>query len=71
MVSVREQVSWVTENEDAATQKAKILVGAGVMRVIHQHDLIPTTFPVCTNTLVVGGGIAGMQASLDIASAGF
>ncbi len=71
MVSVRENVSWVTLNEDGATQKAKILAGVGIMRVIHQHDLIPTEFPVCTNTLVVGGGIAGMQASLDIASAGF
>jgi heterodisulfide reductase subunit A len=71
MVSVREQVSWVTEDEDAATQKAKILVGAGILRVVHQRELTPATFPACTNTLVVGGGIAGMQASLDIASAGF
>ena len=71
MVSVREQVSWVTEDEDLATQKAKILAGAGVARVIRQQDLFPATFPVCTNTLVVGGGISGMQASLDIAKAGF
>jgi heterodisulfide reductase subunit A len=71
MVCVREHVSWVTEDEDEATQKAKILVGAGIMRVLHQSDLTPETFPVCTNTLVVGGGIAGMQASLDIARAGF
>ena len=71
MVSVREQVSWVTEDEDTATQKAKILSGAGVLRVTHQQDLFPATFPVCTNTLVVGGGISGMQASLDIAKAGF
>jgi len=71
MVSVRENVSWVTLDEDEATQKAKILAGAGIMRVVHQQDLIPTEFPVCSNTLVVGGGIAGMQASLDIASAGF
>ena len=71
MVSVREHVSWVTENEDEATEKAKVLVGAGVMRVVHQYDLIPGRFPVCTNALVVGGGIAGMQASLDIAKAGF
>jgi heterodisulfide reductase subunit A len=71
MVSVREQVSWVTEDEDAATQKAKILVGAGILRVVHQQELTPATFPACTNTLVVGGGIAGMQASLDIAGAGF
>ncbi len=71
MVSVRELVSWVSEDEEEATQKAKVLVGAGVMRVTRQQELFPATFPVCTNTLVVGGGIAGMQASLDIASAGF
>jgi len=71
MVCVREHVSWVTEDEDQATKKAKTLVGAGILRVIHQAQLKPATFPVCTNTLVVGGGIAGMQASLDIAKAGF
>jgi heterodisulfide reductase subunit A2 len=71
MVSVREHVSWVTLDDEAATQKAKTLAGAGIMRVVHQQDLTPAQFPVCTNTLVVGGGIAGMQASLDIASAGF
>ncbi|MGD8962501.1 MAG: FAD-dependent oxidoreductase, partial [Desulfobacterales bacterium] len=71
MVSVREQVSWVTEDEDLATQKAKTVIAAGIQRVTHQYDLMPATFPVCTNTLVVGGGIAGMQASLDIAKAGF
>ncbi|MBW1686071.1 MAG: NAD(P)H-dependent oxidoreductase subunit E [Deltaproteobacteria bacterium] len=71
MVCVREHVSWVTEDEDEATEKAKLLSRAGVMRVPYQHDLHPAHFPVNTNTLVVGGGIAGMQASLDIASAGF
>ena len=71
MVCVREHVSWVTENEDEATQKAKTLVKAGILRVINQSALTPATFPVCTNTLVVGGGIAGMQAALDIAKAGF
>jgi len=71
MVSVREQVSWVTEDEDLATQKAKTVIAAGIQRVTRQYDLMPATFPVCTNTLIVGGGIAGMQASLDIAKAGF
>jgi len=71
MVNVREHVSWVTEDEEEATKKAKTLIGAGILRVAHQYDLIPARFPVCTNTLVVGGGIAGMQASLDIAKAGF
>jgi heterodisulfide reductase subunit A-like polyferredoxin len=71
MVCVREHVSWVTDDEDEATEKAKIIARAGVRRFSHQYDLFPASFPVNTNTLVVGGGIAGMQASLDIAASGF
>ena len=71
MVCVREHVSWVTESEDEATKKAKIVVKAGINRVTKQSPLIPSNFSVNTNTLVVGGGIAGMQASLDIAKAGY
>jgi len=71
MVCVREHVSWVTADETEATEKAKHLVSAGLNRVSYQHDLFPATFSVCSNTLVVGGGIAGMQASLDVAKAGF
>ncbi|MDM8540275.1 FAD-dependent oxidoreductase [Desulfococcaceae bacterium HSG9] len=71
MVCVREHDSWVTEDEDEATQKAIILSMAGLKRVSYQNALTPSRFKVNTNTLVVGGGIAGMQASLDIASAGF
>ncbi len=71
MVCVREHVSWVTESEDEATAKAKIVVRAGITRVTKQVPLTPSKFSVNTNTLVVGGGIAGMQASLDIAKAGY
>lgn len=71
MVCVREHVSWVTESEDEATEKAKIVAKAGITRVTKQSPLTPGKFSVNTNTLVVGGGIAGMQASLDIAKAGF
>jgi len=70
MVSVREHGSWVTENEDEATAKAIVIVRAGLMRVTNQDALIPSKFSVNPNTLVVGGGIAGMQAALDIASSG-
>ncbi|MDR3629846.1 MAG: NAD(P)-binding protein [Desulfocapsaceae bacterium] len=70
MVSVREHGSWVTENEDEATAKAIIIVRAGLMRVTNQNALTPSQFSVNPNTLVVGGGIAGMQAALDIASSG-
>ena len=69
-VCVREHGSWVTESEDEATAKAITIVKAGLSRVAYQDALQPKTFPVNPNTLVVGGGIAGMQASLDIASSG-
>ncbi|MBU2455913.1 MAG: FAD-dependent oxidoreductase, partial [Proteobacteria bacterium] len=71
MVCVREHGSWVTENEDEATEKARIIVRAGLKRVSFQDSLIPSQFSVNSNSLVVGGGIAGMQAAIDIASAGF
>ncbi len=70
MVCVREHGSWVTESEDEATAKAIVLVRAGLMRVTNQSALLPSKFSVNPNTLVVGGGIAGMQAALDIASSG-
>jgi heterodisulfide reductase subunit A len=70
-VCVREHVSWVHANEDEATAKAKVLAQAGVKRVVRQAKLEPAHFGVNPNTLIVGGGIAGMQAALDIASAGY
>lgn len=70
MVCVREHVSWVEESMDEATAKAIILVRAGLKRVSQQEALHPSTFPVNPATLIVGGGIAGMQAALDIAAAG-
>ncbi|MCP4645125.1 MAG: CoB--CoM heterodisulfide reductase iron-sulfur subunit A family protein, partial [bacterium] len=70
-VCVREHVSWVHEDMDLATEKAKELSRAGVQRVVEQESLFPQKFPVNTNTLIVGGGIAGMQAALDVASSGY
>jgi heterodisulfide reductase subunit A2 len=70
MVTVREHASWVTESEEEATAKAIVIARAGLMRVRNQSALIPSKFSVNRNTLVLGGGIAGMQAALDIASSG-
>ncbi|NQU15986.1 MAG: FAD-dependent oxidoreductase, partial [Desulfobacteraceae bacterium] len=70
MASVREQVSWVTEDPDAATRKAKTLSAAAVNRVNYHQSLASREVDVHPDVLVVGGGIAGMQASLDIAYAG-
>jgi heterodisulfide reductase subunit A len=70
MASVREQVSWVTKDEDEATQKAKTLMAGAVNRVKYHHELETRRVEVHPDVLVVGGGIAGMQAALDIGNAG-
>ncbi len=71
MVCIREHCSWVTDDEDEATEKAKHLCLAGIHRVPLQAPLDEKVVPVTPAVLVVGGGIAGMQASLDVASAGY
>ncbi len=70
MASVREQVSWVTLDEDMATFKAKTLVAGAIYRVNFHESLETRHAPVHPDMLVVGGGIAGMQAALDIAESG-
>jgi len=71
LVSIREQDSWVHTDKAAATVKAKAIVSGGVARVIHHEALEPLRVPIHPDTLVVGGGIAGIQAALEIADAGF
>ncbi|MFN2104414.1 MAG: 4Fe-4S binding protein [Candidatus Promineifilaceae bacterium] len=70
LVSIREQVSWVTTDKQMATEKAKAMVAGGVERVIENEPLEPLRVPIHPATLVVGGGIAGIQAALEIADAG-
>ena len=67
MANIRDQCSWVTEDPRAATVKAKALVGAAVYRVMYHEPLEIKEVPVNPNVLVVGGGIAGIQAALEIA----
>jgi heterodisulfide reductase subunit A len=71
LASIREQVSWVHTDKAAATAKAKAVVSGAVERVIHNEPLEPLHVPIHEATLVVGGGIAGIQAALEIADAGF
>jgi len=68
MANIREHCSWVTEDHAAATEKAKALVSAAVRRVFYQESLEVKEVPVSSNVLVVGGGIAGIQAALEIAN---
>ncbi len=70
MANIREQCSWVTENKEAATEKAKALVNAAVRRVFYHEPLEARKVSVNPCTLVVGAGIAGIQAALEIADSG-
>jgi heterodisulfide reductase subunit A len=71
LVSIREQVSWVHTDKAAATEKSKAILSGGVHRVLFDEPLQEMKVPINPNTLVVGGGIAGIQAALEIANAGF
>ncbi len=70
MASVREQVSWVTADEDIATRKAKTLAAGAISRVHFHQSLETREVDVHPDIMVVGGGIAGMQAALDIGNSG-
>jgi heterodisulfide reductase subunit A-like polyferredoxin len=70
MICIREHDSWVTEDEDDATEKAKDLVRGAVNRVRFQVPLITAEFDANPDVLIVGGGISGMQAALDVAKSG-
>ena len=70
MANVREHCSWVHEKLPATTEKAIDLVRIMVEKVKRNRPLFPIKVPVTKTALVIGGGIAGIQASLDIANAG-
>ena len=71
LASIREQVSWVHTDKAVATEKAKAVVNGAVQRVIENSALDEIKVPIHPDTLVVGGGIAGIQAALEIANAGY
>jgi heterodisulfide reductase subunit A len=70
MANIREHDSWTTDDKKAATNKAKALVNGAVQRVVHHEPLELIPVEINPNTLVVGGGIAGISAALELANAG-
>ncbi len=70
MANIREQCSWVHEDKEVATAKAIDLVRLMVEKVKKNHSLQPIYVPMNRKALVIGGGIAGIQAALDIANGG-
>ncbi len=71
MANIREHVSWVVKDRDGATAKAKRLISAAVSRVNWHEPLFARKEHVTPAALVVGGGIAGIQAALNMAEAGY
>jgi len=71
MANIREHVAWISKDTARATAKAKHLVAAAVARVALQEPLQARRVPVTDKALVVGAGIAGIQAALTIANAGY
>ncbi len=72
MANIREHASWVHPDDvSAATEKSKALVSAAVHRVVYHEPLDKMKVDVEPTTMVVGGGIAGIQAALEIADAGY
>lgn len=69
--NLREHCSWVHDDIDAATEKAIEMVRMSVEKVKRNQPLTTIEVPVTKRTLVIGGGIAGIQAALDVANAGY
>ena len=70
MANIREHCSWVHHSKDQATKKAIDLVRMAVAKVRANRALEPIRVPVTRRALVIGGGVAGIQAALDIADGG-
>jgi heterodisulfide reductase subunit A2 len=71
MANIREHCSWVTEDNAAATEKAKALVAGAIAKVRFLKPMKQSNITLNKSVMVIGGGIAGIQASLQCANAGY
>ncbi len=72
MANIREQCSWVHHHDkEGATEKAKDLLRSAVAKVSRLRARQDLEVPITRSTLVIGGGIAGIQAALDLADSGY
>ena len=71
VANIREQCSWIHKDIEEGTEKALILVRTAIAKVKLNAPLTAGESPVVKRALVIGGGIAGIQAALDIADAGY
>jgi heterodisulfide reductase subunit A len=70
MANIREQCAWAINDRNEATKKAKSLINATIRRVRHHEPISKKIVDIHPSTLVIGAGIAGIEAALKIANAG-
>jgi len=71
IANIREQCSWVHIQKDVATKKAIQIVKSVVEKALLNERLEPVSVPITKRALVIGGGVAGIQAALNIANSGY
>ncbi len=70
MANIREHVSWIGKDMQANTRKATDLVRIAVEKIRRDRPLTAKKFDICKRVMVIGGGVAGIQAALDMAEGG-
>lgn len=72
MANIREQCAWPhRDNPGGAKEKAKKIVAAAVSKVQSATEVERKEFPISKSVLVIGGGVAGLQAAMDVADFGY
>jgi len=69
--NIREQCAWILDDKDEATKKAKIIIASSLARAQNLEPLEDIEVEIQQEALVIGGGVAGLQAASGIANAGF
>ncbi len=68
MVNIREQCAWIIPDKEEATNKAARYIRAAIRRVLYQSELLEREIESRPDVLIIGGGIAGLEAALSLAS---
>jgi heterodisulfide reductase subunit A len=71
MANIREHCSWVHDDRELATEKAIDLIGMMAAKARRDEPLFTKEIPITRKAMVIGGGVAGIRAALDIADAGY
>lgn len=67
IINIREHCGWIIHDKEKATGKAIQYIRAGISRVLYQSELFERQLEITPDVLVIGGGIAGMEAALSLA----